>query len=254
MKTSISSVFLALFCIQMVHNANATEASLALASPSSCVLNQADTSQISAEEKFAKDLEEWNKALKAYYYHKKEHFESLPKSKRDIIFLGNSITDNCEWAELFGNPHIKNRGIGGDDTDGILERLDDITIGKPAKIFLMIGTNDLANGKSVDYIIGNYRKIIAKIKESSPRTRIYIQSILPTNDAIHITRKNSDIILINNALKDIAGEFSVPYIDLFSAFKTEGNKLNQEYSLDGLHLNGKGYLLWKNIIARYVKE
>ena len=109
-----------------------------------------DTTKLSAEEKFAKDMEEWNKALKAYYYHKKEHFETLPKSKKDIIFLGNSITDNCEWAELFNNPHIKNRGIGGDDTDGILERLSDITSGQPAKIFLMIGTNDLAYGKTVD--------------------------------------------------------------------------------------------------------
>lgn len=213
-----------------------------------------DTSQMSAEEKFAKDMEEWNKALKAYYYHKKEHFETLPKSKKDIIFLGNSITDNCEWAELFGNPHIKNRGIGGDDTDGILERLSDITSGQPAKIFLMIGTNDLAFGKTVNYIISNYRKIITRIRQESPRTKIYIQSILPTDDAIHTNRKNTDIILINEGLQDIARELSIPYIDLFGAFKTENNKLNKEYSLDGLHLNGKGYLVWKDMIARYVRE
>jgi hypothetical protein len=36
-------------------------------------------------------MEEWNKALKAYYYHKKEHFETLPKSKKDIFFWGTAL-------------------------------------------------------------------------------------------------------------------------------------------------------------------
>jgi len=251
-KTVLVTAFIFLF-ITGSFPGNANEPDI-LSAASFAPMQVKDTTQLSAEEKFAKDMEEWNKALKAYYYHKKEHFETLPKSKKDIIFLGNSITDNCEWAELFGNPHIKNRGIGGDDTDGILERLSDITSGQPAKIFLMIGTNDLAFGKTVNYITSNYRKIITRIRQESPRTKIYIQSILPTDDAIHTNRKNTDIILINEGLQDIAREFSIPYIDLFGAFMTENNKLNKEYSLDGLHLNGKGNLLWKNMIARYVRE
>jgi len=251
-KTVLVTAFIFLF-ITGSFPGNANEPDI-LSVASFAPMQVKDTTQLSAEEKFAKDMEEWNKALKAYYYHKKEHFETLPKSKKDIIFLGNSITDNCEWAELFGNPHIKNRGIGGDDTEGILERLSDITSGQPAKIFLMIGTNDLAFGKTVDYIIANYRKIITRIRQESPRTKIYIQSVLPTDDAIQTNRKNTDIILINEGLEKLAREFSLPYIDLFSAFKTENNKLNREYSLDGLHLNGKGYLLWKDVIARYVRE
>lgn len=71
-------------------------------------------------------------------------FEVLPTSKKDIIFLGNSITNGGEWAELLGNPHVKNRGISGDRADTMLDRLHVITKGKPAKIFLLIGINDLA--------------------------------------------------------------------------------------------------------------
>ncbi|MFA5820140.1 MAG: GDSL-type esterase/lipase family protein [Bacteroidales bacterium] len=197
-------------------------------------------------------LEAWNKALKAYYYHKKEHFESLPNTKNEIIFLGNSITDNCEWVELFSNPNIKNRGIGGDDTDGILGRLNEVTESNPSKIFIMIGTNDLAYSKSVEYVVENYKKIIDKIMQSTPSTKIYIQSIIPTDDAIHITRKNSDIIMINNQLKLIAEQNELTYIDLFSVFKLDSNRLNPEYSFDGLHLNGKGYLLWKKEIEKYL--
>jgi predicted alpha-1,2-mannosidase len=218
----------------------------------SSLLSDEEIKTILKYDKFAEDLEAWNKALKAYYYHKKEHFESLPNTKNEIIFLGNSITDNCEWAELFSNPNIKNRGIGGDDTDGVLGRLTEVTESNPSKIFIMIGTNDLSYSKSIDYIVDNYKKIIAKIKQSTPGTEIYIQSIIPTDDAIYTTRKNSDIIVINDRLKQIAEDNGLIYVDLFSVFKLDNNKLNPEYSYDGLHLNGKGYLIWKKVIEKYI--
>lgn len=217
-------------------------------------LTPKETDAIMKYDKYAEDLAAWNQALRAYYYHKKEHFESLPNTENEIIFLGNSITDNSEWWELFSDTHVKNRGIGGDDTDGILERLDEVTESSPSKIFIMIGTNDLSNGKSVEYIVENYRKIIACIKHSTPDTKIYIQSILPTDDAVHYTRRNADIIRINELLKQIASENGLVYIDLFTLFRLENDKLNPAYSIDGLHLNGKGYLVWKDAIIKYVKE
>jgi lysophospholipase L1-like esterase len=85
-------------------------------------------------------------------------------------------------------------------------------------------------------------------------TKIYIQSVIPTDDAIHYTRRNTDIIKINDRLKEIAAQNKLAYIDLFTLFKLENNKLNPEYSLDGLHLNGKGYLAWKDAILKYVEE
>lgn len=210
--------------------------------------------EIMKYDRYAEELAAWNKALRAYYYHKKEHFESLPNGENEIVFLGNSITDNAEWWELFGDPRIRNRGIGGDDTDGILERLDEVTESRPLKIFIMIGTNDLAYGKSVEYIIENYKKIILRITGSTPGTKIYIQSVIPTDDAVHYTRKNNDIIAVNDRLREIAAASGLTYIDLFSLFCLENNKLNPEYSIDGLHLNGKGYEVWKEAIIKYVEE
>lgn len=220
----------------------------------SSILTQEEIDEIMRYDKAAEDLEAWNKALKAYYYHRKEHFEMLPDTEDEIIFLGNSITDNAEWVELFQNPHIKNRGIGGDDTDGILERLDEVVSSKPAKIFLMIGTNDLAYLKSIEHIEENYKLIIQRIKEASPETEIFIQSILPTDDAIHIYRKNPDISILNDFLKKLAKENDLVYIDLYNIFITPNNKLNPEYSFDGLHLNGKGYEIWKNNTKKYLDE
>ncbi len=83
---------------------------------------------------------------------------------------------------------------------------------------------------------------------------VYVQSILPVDDAVHYTRKNSDIIQINTELKSLAGSKGAVFIDIHSEFKNEDGILDKEYSIDGLHLNGKGYLLWKNLIVKYVKD
>ncbi|MCG8308885.1 MAG: GH92 family glycosyl hydrolase [Cytophagales bacterium] len=216
-------------------------------------LSEKEIGEIMAYDRYAEELEEWNRAVKAYYYHKKEHFESLPNAKDEIIFLGNSITDNAEWAEMFENPKIKNRGIGGDDTDGILERLPEVTESRPSKIFLMIGTNDLAYGKTVEQVEENYAKIIRQIRSESPETEIYVQSILPVDDAIHYTRPNKSILEINEFLKQLANEDSFTFIDLTEAFSNEEGKLNPKYSIDALHLNGEGYRVWKSMISRYIE-
>lgn len=49
-----------------------------------------------------------------FYEQRATLFEELPVTSRDIIFLGNSITNGCEWGELFQNTYVKNRGISGD--------------------------------------------------------------------------------------------------------------------------------------------
>ncbi|HVZ25875.1 MAG TPA: GDSL-type esterase/lipase family protein, partial [Sediminibacterium sp.] len=118
-----------------------------------------------------------------YYLQRVSHFKTLPQSRRDIVFLGNSITDGAEWAELFGNPAIKNRGISGDITAGVLHRLRDIIAGHPAKIFLLIGINDLARNIPPDTVVHNIRLIADILHKATPATKLYVQSLLPVNDA-----------------------------------------------------------------------
>lgn len=220
----------------------------------SSLLTSAEIDSIMAYDRQAEELAEWNRAMKAYYYHKKEHFEKLPNTKDEILFLGDSITDNAEWVELFGNnARIKNRGIGGDDTKGVLERLGEITESKPDKVFIMIGTNDLAYGVSKEQVVENYREILQAILDDSPETKIYVQSILPVDEALHYTRPNTDIDFINKQLEKMSEDLGLVYIDLASDFKKDG-KLNPQYSIDGLHLNGEGYEIWKEKIDHYVEE
>ena len=101
------------------------------------------------------------------YEQRVANFRSYPDSKKDIIFLGNSITDYAEWNELLQLPEARNRGISGDITFGVLERLDEVTEGKPAKIFILIGINDIARNIPDSVILDNYKKIINPIENDT---------------------------------------------------------------------------------------
>lgn len=185
-----------------------------------------------------------------YYYAKKSIFEIMPNDSAEIIFLGNSITDYCDWNELFGKQNIKNRGIGGDVINGVIDRLDEVTESKPSKIFLMIGINDLSRRRKVEQILSDYKKLIELIIEKSPETNLFIQSILPTDNRANL--QNTDIVLINSGLESLAQKYNLTFINLFDLLKTDFNVLNKSLSNDGLHLNGQGYLIWEKAIQQYI--
>ena len=194
-----------------------------------------------------------------FYYQRATLFEELPVTSSDIIFLGNSITNGGEWAELFDNPHVKNRGISGDVCMGVYDRLDAILKGSPAKIFLLIGINDVDRGASADTIVERIGMIVDKIRKDSPSTKIYLQSVLPISDHYKMfnghTSRWQVVPEINKGLVRLAADRGVKYIDLYSHFidNTTG-KMNIEYTNDGLHLLGKGYKKWVGIVKPYVDE
>ena len=194
-----------------------------------------------------------------FYYQRATLFEELPVTSSDIIFLGNSITNGGEWAELFDNPHVKNRGISGDVCMGVYDRLDAVVNGAPAKIFLLIGINEVDLGASADTIVERIGMIVDKIRKDSPSTKIYLQSVLPVSDHYKMfnghTSRWQVVPEINKGLVRLAADRGVKYIDLYSHFidNTTG-KMNIEYTNDGLHLLGKGYKKWVGIVKPYVDE
>lgn len=194
-----------------------------------------------------------------FYYQRATLFESLPVTKKDIIFLGNSITNGCEWAELFQNKHVKNRGISGDICMGVYDRLHSIVKGRPAKIFLLIGINDVSRGTSAEKIIEEITMIVHKIKQESPKTKLYLQSVLPLNECYGMfgghTSRWQVVKQINDLLQPLAEKEGATYVDLYSHFvDLATGKMKPEYTNDGLHLLGNGYLLWRDIVKPFVDK
>lgn len=205
------------------------------------------------------DIYSQKRKYSTFYYQRATLFEELPITSKDIIFLGNSITNGGEWGELFDNKYVKNRGISGDICMGVYDRLGAILKGKPAKIFLLIGINDISRGAQADTIVHSIGMITRKIKQESPKTKLYLQSLLPVTDYYKMfnghTSRWQVVQEVNNGLKCLAEKEKVEYIDLYSHFvDEETGKMNIEYSNDGLHLLGKGYLKWVEIVKPYITK
>jgi lysophospholipase L1-like esterase len=192
-----------------------------------------------------------------YWWHSKDMYDHLPDIKNEIIFLGNSITDGAEWFELLGNKKCLNRGISADITEGILLRLDAITKLKPAKLFIMIGVNDLSRNMTPDEVAANYRMILERVRTETPGTKVFIESVLPVNPAtgmaLNHTNKTPQIMELNGKLKALAAEYGHTYVDLFSVMADADNHLPRKYSIDGLHLTYEGYRVWVETIKPMVK-
>lgn len=193
-----------------------------------------------------------------YYHQRVSLFRSFPQTKGDVIFLGNSITDGSEWGELFADLRLKNRGISGDVTAGVIHRLDEIASRKPSKVFLLIGVNDLARGSAPDTVVKNILWIADYLKQETPATKLYVQSLLPLNPSFgkfgaHMSRAG-EVVKVNEQLKERAPLHHYMFVDLYPSFTDAQNKLDARYTNDGLHLTGEGYLLWKHLIYPYVYD
>ncbi|GIV62118.1 MAG: sialate O-acetylesterase [Rhodothermaceae bacterium] len=187
-----------------------------------------------------------------HWQHRVSLFRSLPNPEGEIVFLGDSITEGCEWQELTGLARVTNRGISGDTAWGILARLDEVTSGHPEKIFLLVGTNDLAHGESVADVYAKIVEIIDTIRRQTPGTEIYLQSVLPVYGREDGSRHNERILALNERLVGLVTRDGVTYVDVASAMRDASGQLMKELSSDGLHLNGRGYLRWYEVIRKYV--
>ena len=200
------------------------------------------------------------RALNYFEIYYNEHVESYRVqnanlSKGQIVFLGDSITDLYHLDDYYADldKACYNRGIGGDTTSGVINRLQvslyDI---EPSEIVLMIGINDINGGKSNEEVIKNYKFILDDIKTHLPSTKVFTMSILPMDDrmsgAVNVPAQNERVMEVNTSISQMASEHSYTYVDLFSMMKDENNKLISSYTDDGIHPNASGYQVWTNLL------
>ena len=126
---------------------------------------------------------------------------------------------------------------------------------KPDKIFVMAGYNDLMKRHiSIDDFKELYKQLIDTLKQSNPQSELYLESILPVNHQINskVFSKNR-LIDANHAIKELADEYSLKYIDLFSLYADQDNELPQELTSDGVHLNLSAYKRWSDALKIYLE-
>ena len=185
----------------------------------------------------------------ANYINRKSFFE-INGIQAEIVMIGDSITDEAEWNELFPNQSIVNRAIDGDTTKGVLNRINSILATKAKKAFIMLGHNDFSRdeNQTVENVFYNYEKIVRQLKTNGIIP--YIQSTLLSGGQYRAL--NEKINELNLRLEALCQKEGLVYIDLNNTFAKDG-VLNSAYSNDDVHLNGEGFLAWKNHIKKYLE-
>lgn len=181
-------------------------------------------------------------------------FEELSVEPEDIIFLGDSTLDFGEWHEFFSDHHVKNRSINGDDTHTILERLDPIVDGSPRHVILLCGANNFQKRIPFSQTTDEYTTIVSSITSRSQTTELWLLPVFPVNIALYkkwiipeypgITMPDmSDISKLNAFIENFpGGNRRIHFVDT-SALIDQNGELNENFTLDGLHLNGRGLKL-----------
>lgn len=188
-----------------------------------------------------------------------EFMDEAPITSNDIVMLGNSLTEGGgDWSGL-GWKNVRNRGIIGDVIEGLDNRLHQILPGKPKKLFIMSGTNDVSHDLSTDSIVKLTDKLITRIQKGSPTTKVYLQSLLPINESFgrykRLTGKTDQFPEINAELEKLAKAKGIQFINLFPLFCEKGtNNLRKDLTNEGLHINQEGYKIWCKELKRVVKN
>lgn len=180
--------------------------------------------------------------------------------KGQILFTGSSLMEQFPVNELMMTERIDriiyNRGIGGFTTADMLQNMDvQIFDSEPSKIFINIGTNDIAYhgapfAEVLEYMLKNYSDILSQIKTRLPRTQVYMMAYYPVNETdvvnewnagAFVNRNNKNLTVANAAVKDLARQFGYQYIDVNTGLTDERGMLKKEFTIDGIHMCANGY-------------
>ena len=172
----------------------------------------------------------------------------------DVVFFGNSITCGSSFEKYFPNVSICNLGYPGDNTDGMLLRVDQIKAVNPEKVFVMAGINGL-HIQTEKVFTEKYATMVDSIKQAVPNAKIYLQSILPVNPSMKAGKEfnKEKIAKCNDIVRKIAEQKSCIYVDLYSLYAVDGI-MPKELTKDGVHLYPKAYDRWANKIKKYIEE
>ena len=179
---------------------------------------------------------------------------NFPK-KETILFTGSSSI--VYWKTLKQDMHpfrVLNRGFGGAHITHVNNHFKDIVIPyQPRGIVFFCGTNDLAALKSPQKVFEDFLIFYESVKESLPKAKVFVIGVKPSIARHHLRKKE---LSLNKFTSDLANEEeNLIFIDVWKAMLLDENRANPGLFLeDGLHMNEKGYEIWKKLLRPYLEE
>ena len=177
--------------------------------------------------------------LYKHYYERVDMFESenikLKENGVDVLFLGDSLTEMYDLDYFYPQFKTANRGINGDTTFMLYDRLDvSAYVVQPKVCVMLIGTNNYRD------MFENYEQILIDLQKNLPDTKIVILSLTPVSKGW--TADNTLVKSHNTKIKELANKYSYTYVDVFTPlYDSDNDSLRADFALDVVHLNHEGY-------------
>lgn len=199
------------------------------------------------------EKEELEKKFKQLYAEELIKYENENKEYEDfevdIAFLGDSLTAGYDVKKYYPEYLVTNRGIGGETTYGLKDRLKVSVLDlKPKVCVLLIG------GNNPETMFEDYEDILITFKEQLPLTKIVIVSHAPTSGE-HWGSRNQLFAYNNVKIKLLAEKYGYEFVDIYSPMlDLETGKMNKKYTIDGAHFTQEGYEIVTNEIKLVIDE
>ena len=189
------------------------------------------------------------------HYFKRMELFAKQKDLKNIVMLGNSLTEGGHWDEILKRTDVANRGIGSDVTEGYVHRINDVFDLKPKICFIEGGVNDLARYIPQETIIRNLAILIDTLRSKNIIPVLNAVTYVADNyRALNPPAFNSSIKDLNRAIRALAKEKKVRLIDLNGKI-TDGKYLLKKYAVaDGIHYTADTYSLWRKEILKIVDK
>lgn len=181
--------------------------------------------------------------------HRYDSFKATPTEPGQIVFAGNSITNMHSWFEAFGShQEVIGRGNSGGFAYELLDNLENFIDAKPAKFFVMIGTNDISSGQTAEITARRIETIVRRVRLESPETEVYVQSILPRS-----SNPKPDYEQCNTMVSEWVTALNDPKVSFVNLSEVcAGVNGDSWWAYDGLHPRSVGYGAWTNEIEDLV--
>lgn len=199
-----------------------------------------------------KQEKEWREMMQNYYDAKVSSFKDENNEyadyEVDVAFIGDSLTDGYDLKEFYPQYTVVNRGISGDTTFGVENRLETSLYDlKPKVVVMLIGVNNIHT------MFDNYENILISLRDNLPESEIVLISLTSMSKE---WGKNNQLAAYNNVkIKLLAEKYGYKYVDLYSALlDVETGEIRAEYTTDGGHLTPKGYQIYTQTLTPVLEE
>ena len=178
-----------------------------------------------------------------------------PTAPGGVVFAGSSSFRLWNTLERdFPSVRVLNRGFGGSEMSDLVHYADRLILPhRPRLVLVYEGDNDISSGKSPEQVLADYRALVSRIHRELPDTRVAFVSIKPSPSRWHLAPQ---VRRANDLIRDFSSrDPRLLYIDVFTPMLgPDGAPREELFVQDRLHMNEKGYEIWKSVIGPYLSE